>query len=132
MVGTTRYGKGTVQTVIRLPNEGELVLTWSRLLAPSGYTWNEQGVMPNICSAKVDDIASLAASSVDANKALLQRWHAERNPSHDDIVNLRRICPPGEESPQRDVDIAAHLLRDPALYAHAVRSGSIDQASAPR
>ena len=121
-----------MQTVIRLPNEGELVLTWSRLLAPSGYTWNEQGVMPNICSAKVDDVTALAASSVDANKPLLQRWHAERNPSHDDIVSLRRICPPGEESPQRDVDIAARLLRDPALYAHAVRTGSIDQASAPR
>ena len=54
IVGTTSYGKGTVQTVVRLPNEGELVLTWSRLLAPSGYTWNELGVMPNICTAKVD------------------------------------------------------------------------------
>ena len=132
VVGTTSYGKGTVQTVIRLPNEGELILTWSRLLAPSGYTWNEQGVMPNICTAKVGDVASLAAASVDSNKALLQRWHAERNPSHDEVVNLRKICPPGEESPQRDVDIAARLLKDPALYAHAVRTGSIDQASAPR
>ena len=57
VVGTTSYGKGTVQTVIRLPNEGELILTWSRLLAPSGYSWNEQGVMPNICTAKVPDVA---------------------------------------------------------------------------
>jgi carboxyl-terminal processing protease len=132
VVGTTSYGKGTVQTVIRLPNEGELILTWSRLVAPSGYSWNEQGVMPNICTAKVGDVASLAPASVDANKALLQRWHAERNPSHDAVVNLRKICPPGEESSQRDVEIAARLLKDPALYAHAVRIGSIDQASAPR
>jgi carboxyl-terminal processing protease len=132
IVGTTSYGKGTVQTVIRLPNEGELILTWSRLLAPSGYTWNEQGVMPNICTAKVGDIAALAPASVDANKALLQRWHAERNPSHDEVANLRKICPPGEESPQRDVDIASRLLKDPALYAHAVRTGSIDQAAVPR
>jgi carboxyl-terminal processing protease len=132
VVGTTSYGKGTVQTVIRLPNEGELVLTWSRLLAPSGYTWNEQGVMPNICTAKVHDLAQLAPASVDANKALLQRWHAERNPSHQEIVNLRKICPPGEDSPERDVDIAARLLRDPTLYAHAVRTGSIEQAAAHR
>jgi carboxyl-terminal processing protease len=132
VVGTTSYGKGTVQTVIRLPNDGELILTWSRLLAPSGYTWNEQGVMPNICTAKVGDIASLAPASVDSNRALLQRWHAERNPSHDEVANLRKICPPGEESPQRDVDIAARLLKDPALYAHAVRTGSIDQAAIPR
>jgi carboxyl-terminal processing protease len=132
VVGTTSYGKGTVQTVIRLPNEGELVLTWSRLLAPSGYTWNEQGVMPNICTAKVGDLSQLAPASVDANRALLQRWHAERNPSHQDVVNLRKICPPGEESPERDVDIAARLLKDPTLYAHAVRTGSIEQAAAPR
>jgi carboxyl-terminal processing protease len=132
VVGTTSYGKGTVQTVIRLPNGGELVLTWSRLLAPSGYTWNEQGVMPNICTAKVGDLSQLAPSSVDANRTLLQRWHAERNPSHQEIANLRKICPPGEESPERDVDIAARLLRDPTLYAHAVRSGSIEQAAAPR
>ena len=63
VVGTTSYGKGTVQTVIRLPNEGELVLTWSRLLAPSGYTWNEQGVMPNICTAKVGDLGKLGAGA---------------------------------------------------------------------
>jgi len=132
VVGTTSYGKGTVQTVIRLPNEGELVLTWSRLLAPSGYTWNEQGVMPNICTAKVGDVGQLAPASVDANKALLQRWHAERNPSHQEVINLRKICPPGEESPERDVDIAARLLRDPTLYAHAVRTGSIEQAAVPR
>ncbi len=131
VVGTTSYGKGTVQTVIRMPNEGELILTWSRLIAPSGYTWNEQGVMPNICTAKVTDISSLGAASVDATKPLLQHWHAERNPSHEEIANLRKICPPGEDSPQRDVDIASRLLKDPTLYAHAVATGSVDQASMP-
>ena len=70
------------------------------------------------------------AASLDASRPLLQRWHAERNPSHEEIASLRKICPPGEESPERDVDIAARLLRDPALYAAAVRTGSIDQASA--
>lgn len=132
VVGTTSYGKGTVQTVIRLPNEGELILTWSRLVAPSGYTWNEQGVMPNICTAKVGDLSQLGPASVDANRSLLQRWHAERNPSHEEVANLRKICPPGEDSPERDVDIATRLLGNPQLYAHAVRSGSIEQASVPR
>ncbi|HYI05013.1 MAG TPA: S41 family peptidase, partial [Reyranella sp.] len=53
VVGSTSYGKGTVQTVVRLANEGELILTWSRLNAPSGYTWNELGVLPNICTSKI-------------------------------------------------------------------------------
>jgi carboxyl-terminal processing protease len=131
VVGTTSYGKGTVQTVIRMPNEGELILTWSRLIAPSGYTWNEQGVMPNICTAKVTDISALGPDSVDATKPLLQRWHAERNPTHEEVANLRKICPPGEDSPQNDVDIASRLLKDPTLYAHAVATGSIDQAAMP-
>jgi len=71
-------------------------------------------------------------ASVDSNRTLLQRWHAERNPSREEIDSLRKICPPGEESPERDIDIAARLLRDPTLYAHAVRTGSIEQAVAPR
>ncbi len=132
IVGTTSYGKGTVQTVVRLPNEGELVLTWSRLLAPSGYTWNELGVLPNICTAKVADVEKLGLDSVEANRTTLMRWHAERNPTPDEVSNLRKICPPGEDSPDRDIEIASRLLRDPTLYAHAVRTGTVDQASAPR
>jgi carboxyl-terminal processing protease len=127
IVGTTSYGKGTVQTVVRLPNEGELILTWSRLMAPSGYTWNELGVMPNVCTAKVTDIDRLGVESMD--RSLLQRWHAERNPSAEEVTSMRKICPPGEEAPERDVEIASRLLRDPGLYAQAVRIGSVDQAA---
>jgi len=128
VVGTTSYGKGTVQTVLRMPNEGELILTWSRLLAPSGYTWNELGVMPNICTAKVTDVNKLGPE-VDASRALLTRWHAEREPSQQEVANLRKICPPGEETPERDVAIASRVLRDPVLYAQAVKSGAVDQAA---
>lgn len=130
IVGTTSYGKGTVQTVVRLPNEGELILTWSRLLAPSGYTWNELGVLPNICTSKVADVSQLAIdSAVEANQATLMRWHAERNPSDQEIADLRKICPPSDEAPARDIEIASHLLRDPKLYAHAVRIGALNQAA---
>jgi hypothetical protein len=44
---------------------------------------------------------------------------------------MRKICPPGEDTPDRDLDIADRILHNPALYAQAVRSGSIDQAAAP-
>ncbi|HEY6982954.1 S41 family peptidase [Reyranella sp.] len=130
VVGTTSYGKGTVQTVVKLVNQGELILTWSRLVAPSGYTWNELGVMPNVCSAKVPNPDTLQPSAVDASRPLLQHWHAERDPSAQEVADLRKICPPGEDSPQRDVEIASRLLHNPKLYAEAVRLGSIDQAAA--
>jgi carboxyl-terminal processing protease len=128
VVGTTSYGKGTVQTVLRMPNEGELILTWSRLLAPSGYTWNELGVMPNICTAKVADVNKLTPE-IDASRALLTKWHAEREPSSQEVANMRKICPPGEDVPERDVEIAGRMLRDPVLYAQAVKSGAVDQAA---
>jgi carboxyl-terminal processing protease len=129
VVGSTSYGKGTVQTVVRLANEGELILTWSRLQAPSGYTWNELGVLPNICTSKVADIGQLNVRSVDSGQGTLMRWHALRNPTQHEVTELRKICPPGEASPERDVEIATRLLRDRNLYAHAVQAAT-QQATA--
>lgn len=124
VVGSTSYGKGTVQTVVRLANEGELILTWSRLQAPSGYTWNELGVLPNICTSKIADVGQLGTTSVDSSQGTLMRWHALRNPTHQEVTDLRKICPPGESSPERDVEIATRLLRDRNLYAHAVQAAT--------
>jgi len=50
VVGSTSYGKGTVQTVLRLPNKGELTLTWARFHAPSGYALSRHGVIPDLCT----------------------------------------------------------------------------------
>ncbi|NNG04992.1 MAG: S41 family peptidase, partial [Inquilinus sp.] len=51
LIGATTFGKGSVQTVTPLPNDGELYLTWSRIYAPSGYTLHRQGVLPAICTS---------------------------------------------------------------------------------
>lgn len=130
VVGTTSYGKGTVQTVVRLANEGELILTWSRLQAPSGYTWNELGVLPSVCTAKAGDPNQIG-TSVDANQSSLMRWHAMRNPTQQEVTDLRKICPPGETSPERDIEIASQILHDRALYAHAVQLGNYQAAARP-
>jgi carboxyl-terminal processing protease len=47
------------------------------------------------------------------------------------VADLRKICPPGETAPEADVDLAVQLLRDRALYAHAVQSASIEAAARP-
>jgi carboxyl-terminal processing protease len=130
VVGTTSYGKGTVQTVVRLANEGELILTWSRLQAPSGYTWNELGVLPSICTAKTGDTSQIG-TSVDASQGSLMRWHALRNPTPQEVTDLRKICPPGDNSPERDIEIASQILHDRALYAHAVQAGTFQAAARP-
>ena len=51
VVGSNSYGKGTVQRVIDLPNNGEMSVTWARFHAPSGYTLHELGVLPSICTS---------------------------------------------------------------------------------
>jgi carboxyl-terminal processing protease len=51
VVGCNTYGKGTVQTVLPLPNQGEITLTWVRFHAPSGYTLHHLGVLPSICTS---------------------------------------------------------------------------------
>ncbi len=130
VVGTTSYGKGTVQTVVRLANEGELILTWSRLQAPSGYTWNELGVLPSVCTAKTGN-ASQLGTSVDASQGSLMRWHALRNPTHEEVTDLRKICPPGDTSPERNIEVASEILHDRSLYAHAVQMGNYQAAARP-
>src|SRR3546814_8967457 len=50
LVGSASYGKGTVQTVLPLPNSGEFVLTWSRFHAPSGSALHRRGLLPHICT----------------------------------------------------------------------------------
>ena len=115
VVGSTSYGKGTVQTVVRLANEGELILTWSRLQAPSGYTWNELGVLPNICTSKVADVGQLNANSVNSSQGTLMRWHALRNPTQQEVSDLRKICPPGEAARARRRDRHPAAARPHAL-----------------
>ncbi|CAN0505017.1 unnamed protein product, partial [Phaeothamnion confervicola] len=81
LVGSASYGKGTVQTVVRLPNEGELTLTWSRMHAPSGYAWHELGVLPTVCTARFggpDTLSGELDARAQVVRATLAEWHATR------------------------------------------------------
>ncbi len=49
LVGSTSYGKGSVQSVGPLPHGGEIAVTWAHLLSPSGRSWVHEGVTPNVC-----------------------------------------------------------------------------------
>ena len=64
VIGSSSYGKGSVQTVLRLPNNGELILTWARLVAPSGYPLHRHGVVPTMCTADLPDDAGLPRDRV--------------------------------------------------------------------
>jgi carboxyl-terminal processing protease len=121
IVGSSSYGKGTVQTVMRLPNDGELTLTWARLITPSGYLLQDHGVVPTICTG------DLAGNAGALDTALQRAKQPPASPQRARLDEpgwraLRRACPVDHESPPVDVAVAERMLGDPALYASALRA----------
>ncbi|HEY3909972.1 MAG TPA: S41 family peptidase [Stellaceae bacterium] len=125
VVGTASYGKGTVQTVLRLPNNGELILTWAQLVAPAGYLLNAHGVVPTVCTSDLGDnggavqTALQRASGASTPSPLTDRPRASLDDAGWD--RLRSSCPPRLGDREIDLAVAERLLADPALYSQAVR-----------
>ena len=55
LVGENTYGKGSVQSIIHLKNNGAIRLTISKYYLPSGKSISEVGVSPDIEVAESDD-----------------------------------------------------------------------------
>jgi len=127
IVGANTYGKGTVQTVFTLPNDGELVLTWSRFHAPSGYPLEGLGVLPNLCTAKKGTttqavIRSLAVADTRTNQ-LFRQWRSTNAPNPARAKTMRANCAADpSDTARREVDlqVAKALLTEPALYQRAL------------
>ncbi|MBV9832810.1 MAG: PDZ domain-containing protein [Alphaproteobacteria bacterium] len=123
LVGSASYGKGTVQTVVRLPNEGELTLTWSRMHAPSGYAWHELGILPTVCTARFggpDTLPGELDARAQAVRMTMAEWHATRKLPAERVSRLRATCPPVDDMPAKDIELAERLLHDRPLYARAL------------
>jgi len=63
IVGTQSFGKGSVQSVVPLPNNGALRLTTARYYTPSGRSIQALGIMPDIVIEQTlpDDMQNLTA-----------------------------------------------------------------------
>ena len=124
VVGSSSFGKGSVQTVSRLPNGGELFLTWSRIYGPAGITIHRQGVTPTICTSNgltdADQVlqAFRAGEIPTPDRLLRQRQLAADDDAA--LEELRSACPWREHNSDLDVDVAIALLQDSALYARAL------------
>ena len=124
VIGSSSYGKGTVQTVMRLPNDGELTLTWARLVTPSGYFLQQHGVVPTLCTSGLGDndgaIDTVLRRPVDAVDADASRPRVGLNDAA--WAELRRSCPAETGSSAIDVKVAERVLSDPARYAAALNA----------
>ena len=110
VIGSSTYGKGTVQTVVPLPNGGELSFTWSRAVPPSGTDLRGRGVRPAVCTS------GLYFADGEAIERLLT--------VEDGAGPAAALgCPSERRDGPVDMAVARRLLQDPPLYARVVQHG---------
>jgi carboxyl-terminal processing protease len=81
VLGTNSFGKGSVQTVMRLPVEGALKLTSALYYTPSGETIQARGIEPDVTLNGESDDARKGLHEADLPGALPERGehhHAHR------------------------------------------------------
>lgn len=134
LVGTNSFGKGIIQTVWQLPNDGEISFTWSRFYMPSGYALHGLGVLPSICTAGGAPAGDkLLADGRAAPYPVFAAWRSVPAEDMARRTKLRGHCLAEDHSHNEiDMAIARHLLNDPGLYAKAQAvAGPVSTASFP-
>ena len=121
VVGASSFGKGTVQQVLRLPNDGELILTWARMHAPSGYVLHKLGVLPTICSGKLQRGSGNIEEMLDKiSVQIRQDFRARRNADNageEAQAAIKALCPwQPQEGGDFDLEIAERVLERRPLY----------------
>ncbi|MGE5538900.1 MAG: S41 family peptidase [Gemmatimonas sp.] len=136
VVGSNSYGKGTVQNIIRLPNDGELAITWSRLYAPSGYTFDGLGILPNVCTSAVEEDGSAVLARISRGEITdalrLAAWRTATDLDEAQRRDLARTCPKARGERTADLDVARGLLAQRQLYAKALALAVPAEATASR
>lgn len=124
VLGTGTQGKGLVQILLPLPNGGELQLSWSRIVMPSGWPLQGAGLLPALCTAGGTEAAAGALAALKAGQqpmgAALARLRASRPPvSAVEATALRETCP-GLDGVDREADFAQALVTDAIAYQAAL------------
>ncbi len=86
IVGTQSFGKGSVQTIMPLPNQGALRLTTARYFTPSGRSIQALGITPDIIieqSLPEDLQGRKGRSEADLRGALAASENSENSASKD-------------------------------------------------
>ena len=121
IIGTVSWGKGSVQTLQKLPNGGEIAITWARVQMPRGVALHGLGLMPDVClsgSAPTADevIGKLGSDSINE----IRRQWRDAQDSSDVHEVLRLACPPELHADHPlDLEIARRIVADRSLYAQA-------------
>ncbi|MEQ9608077.1 MAG: S41 family peptidase [Kiloniellaceae bacterium] len=122
VVGTTSYGAGTIQTVLPMPNLGELIITWAEVSAAGNYRLDKRGVMPTVCTGG-DVTAEAVLADLRRGASVIDPATRNQDIDPDDdaaVAAFRALCPPRSDGDDISLEVAEAILADPALYAAAL------------
>lgn len=121
-VGSVTYGKGSIQNLEELANGGELIITWSRMHAPSGYLLDGLGVRPTVCTARHGATAAdaLIADAHARAAGEAASWRTYKAPDATLAASLRATCPKVEAGDDADIAVARALVRNRRAYEAAL------------
>lgn len=122
VIGTTSFGAGTIQTVLPLPNYGQLVLTWAEVSTPAGYRLDKRGVMPTVCTGG-DVTAETVLAELRRGGGIIDHATRSRDIDPDDeaaVAAFRALCPPRGDGADISLEVARALLADPALFSRVL------------
>ncbi|PHX98925.1 MAG: peptidase [Rhodospirillaceae bacterium] len=123
IIGTNTLGKGSVQTLIRLPNDAEIALTWAEVVTPGGYRMHGLGVLPTICTSSYDGTLAGIMEHVYRReapwRAQPEAWRTTERTT-EATAQLRNLCP-AQSRPDAPIDqaLAIRVATDQALYVQA-------------
>lgn len=124
VVGSATFGKGLVQTIVPLPDGGELFITWSRILAPRGWPIQGLGVLPQVCTSLGGGSArqqvNALAGGRQSMQAAIDAHRGARPPLPLARIQAIRDACPAAEGRADDLSVARDLIANPAAYAAAL------------
>jgi carboxyl-terminal processing protease len=129
VVGSTSYGKGSVQTVLRLPNDGEITITWARMYTPAGHPLHRIGVVPSVCTSQYAGdpavvIEDLRRGAPQLGGAYTQIGSFIRQGDAGGEA-LRHVCPARSSEGEFELKVATQLLEDSLLFSMAARQAQL-------
>ncbi|MFC5454446.1 S41 family peptidase [Prosthecobacter fluviatilis] len=106
IVGTTSFGKGSVQTILPMKNGAAMRLTTAKYYTPSHRTIHENGVEPNIVSALTSE-----------EELRIAKWRASHGTGEAAALELASL---GDKQLERAVDSLKGVLVFDAFVAPAL------------
>mgnify|MGYP003632310751 FL=1 len=130
LIGSTSFGKGSVQAINDLPNKGTLTFTWSRMTAPSGYTFDRIGLFPAVCTGtpatqktNASDQVTNALAHHDQITKIMTKWRSLDYQDEATRRQLRDVCPADTHGTGFDVEVALELIKNHPYYRTLVFAG---------